>query len=295
MTRIFDALAVPLIIDTGATRIINSQTITVLDVDGSDNVVRAVGTVEITNGGAGYAKGCLYIKTDEGAGLSGLHENIGTTSACEFVPIEGVTPAQLDLSNGKIFQGGAGNTAVQKTLGATFSGSALGTHVHAVTAANIASKVAVKRIYTGTVGGAGTGLVVGSTLLQATSTATGTVVALGTGYVDVNTTTGTFDATNLVTATNVDLSKNTFTPTMTAVDVWQVPTAVSSISAVASNSGDLALIQSTLLLTTGKCRLNIANSQIETLLSDGFTAVKVDYSTAVSAGTPAGTVTPTYS
>ena len=46
--------------------------------------MHATGTVAVTNGGAGYAKGCIYIKTDVAAGTNGLYENIGTTAACNF-------------------------------------------------------------------------------------------------------------------------------------------------------------------------------------------------------------------
>lgn len=71
----------------GAVRTINAQSIRVREVDENGYVTRCSGTVSITNGGAGYAKGCLYVKTNVAAGTSGLYKNIGDTSACEFTVI----------------------------------------------------------------------------------------------------------------------------------------------------------------------------------------------------------------
>jgi len=68
----------------GVVETINSQSVTVLERDASGYVLRATGTVTVSDGGAGYAKGCLYIKTDVGAGTTGVYENVGTTSACNF-------------------------------------------------------------------------------------------------------------------------------------------------------------------------------------------------------------------
>jgi hypothetical protein len=140
---------------------------------------------------------------------------------------------------------------------------------------------------------------VGETISQATSLATAVVAAVGSGYIDINTiAVGTFDASHVITG---GTSTATSTPTMAALDVWTLSADAAAVTAVASNAGDLTLLQSTLLVTTGKTRYNIANHQFETLLSDSLTALHVDYapktSSATSAGTPAGTVatTPTYS
>ena len=43
----------------------------------------AYGTVAITDGGAGYAVGCIYIKTNGSAGTT-LYINEGSTSSCDF-------------------------------------------------------------------------------------------------------------------------------------------------------------------------------------------------------------------
>lgn len=88
------------------------------------------------------------------------------------------------------------------------------------------------RLSTGTVGGVGTGIVVGSTLLQATSGATGTVVGVhvvsGGFKLDLNPIAGTFDTTHVVTATNPDTTTNTFTPIESVYSVWNLDNPVST-------------------------------------------------------------------
>ncbi len=66
---------------------INSQSIRVLDRDASGLVLRCTGTVTITDAGAGYAKGCQYIKTDGGVATT-YFINEGSTSSCDFNAME---------------------------------------------------------------------------------------------------------------------------------------------------------------------------------------------------------------
>ena len=51
--------------------------------DGRNNIVFLVGTTVPTEGGAGYATGCLFIHTDGGAGTA-LYCNEGTSTSCDF-------------------------------------------------------------------------------------------------------------------------------------------------------------------------------------------------------------------
>jgi len=67
----------------GASRTVNSQTVIVEMEDGDGYITRCRGTVTITDAGAGYAKGCLYTKTDGSAGGI-LYVNEGTSSSCDF-------------------------------------------------------------------------------------------------------------------------------------------------------------------------------------------------------------------
>jgi hypothetical protein len=48
------------------------------------NILFCVGTVAAPATGAGYAKGCIYIKADVGAGTGAMYLNKGTTLAANF-------------------------------------------------------------------------------------------------------------------------------------------------------------------------------------------------------------------
>lgn len=61
-----------------------SVTIKALTYDSDKNILAATGTTVPTDGTAGYAKGCIFIDTDVGAGSQGAYINVGTTAACNF-------------------------------------------------------------------------------------------------------------------------------------------------------------------------------------------------------------------
>lgn len=61
-----------------------TNSIKVLIYDAAKNVLIATGTEVPTDTTAGYAKGCLFIKTDVAAATSGLYVNVGTTTSCDF-------------------------------------------------------------------------------------------------------------------------------------------------------------------------------------------------------------------
>lgn len=81
-------LSLPWVALRGTTRTINSQSVNVLQEDGNGNVLFATGTATITDAASGYAKGCLYIDTDVGAGTAALYSNVGTTTSCNFDILE---------------------------------------------------------------------------------------------------------------------------------------------------------------------------------------------------------------
>jgi len=62
---------------------INSSGVTVLMFDRDLNTLYARGT-SVPNAASGYAKGCIFIKTDDTSGYKGLYENQGTTASCVF-------------------------------------------------------------------------------------------------------------------------------------------------------------------------------------------------------------------
>lgn len=65
----------------------------VLSRDIDNDVLLCSGTSVPT--GAGYAKGCLFMKTDVVTGTKGLYENQGTTAAASFNVIGDVTAAEI--------------------------------------------------------------------------------------------------------------------------------------------------------------------------------------------------------
>ena len=52
--------------------------------DGNDDKLLCSGTTVPTDGGAGYSKGGIFIKTDAASGTKALYENQGTTASCDF-------------------------------------------------------------------------------------------------------------------------------------------------------------------------------------------------------------------
>ncbi len=71
-----------------------------------------------TPGVAGYAKGCIFIKTDALTTVRALYENVGTTASCSFIVVGRPRTADIDLTTGKILYG-VTNVAAERTLSLT--------------------------------------------------------------------------------------------------------------------------------------------------------------------------------
>lgn len=95
----------------GHKRVINSITIQALDYDGDGNILRASGTT-VPTGGAGYAKGCLFMKTDVATGTKGLYENEGTVDAASFNLVGAVSAGEITLAQGNVLVGNASGVGV---------------------------------------------------------------------------------------------------------------------------------------------------------------------------------------
>lgn len=89
----------------GAVVTINSQSIEVLERDDAGNVLKCRGTVTVTDGGAGYAKGCVYIKTD-GSTATTFFVNEGSTSSCDFNAMETSASTVTGVTAGAGMTGG---------------------------------------------------------------------------------------------------------------------------------------------------------------------------------------------
>jgi len=70
------------------------STVSVLLKDSSENALIATGTT-VPSTLAGYAKSCLFIKTDAAGGTKGLYENTGTTTSCSFDLIGSISSAEI--------------------------------------------------------------------------------------------------------------------------------------------------------------------------------------------------------
>jgi hypothetical protein len=141
----------------GATATINSQSIIVLERDSAGHVTRCKGIVSVTAGGAGYAKGCIYIKTN--ATGEGFFRNVGSTSSCDFEAINTVDPVAVALENWKILIGDSENVGAGKevtgdititTEGVTAIGA--GTVTPAMTAQTEARTATADGLTTGIIG-----------------------------------------------------------------------------------------------------------------------------------------------
>lgn len=76
--------ATPMIKYTGLAKTINSVAITVLGMDNSGKVILASGTTIPTLASSGYAKGCLFFKTDATLGYGAIYINVGSNTSCAF-------------------------------------------------------------------------------------------------------------------------------------------------------------------------------------------------------------------
>lgn len=68
----------------GTSESVGGTTVTVYMRDENDRPLLCSGTTVPTDAGSGYAKGCIFIKTDASSGVEGIYVNRGTTSSCLF-------------------------------------------------------------------------------------------------------------------------------------------------------------------------------------------------------------------
>lgn len=82
--------------DFGATAAGTSAKILVYLRDHADNILLASGTDVPTDATSGYAKGCTFIDRDVATGISGVYENVGTSTSCNFDSLT-ATAAEINL------------------------------------------------------------------------------------------------------------------------------------------------------------------------------------------------------
>lgn len=103
----------------GPARTINSQSIIPIEVDSNGDLTRCKGTVVITDGGAGYAKGCFYTKTNGSAG-STFYVNEGSNSSCDFNVVESAASSVTAVTAGTGMTGGGTEGAVTLNVDETY-------------------------------------------------------------------------------------------------------------------------------------------------------------------------------
>lgn len=86
----------------------------ILEFDSSGNILRCSGVTKPTDALSGFAKGCIFIKTDASAGIKSIYENQGTSSSCLFdlmgqpdtaTPVNAVASASTLTMSGAIVPG----------------------------------------------------------------------------------------------------------------------------------------------------------------------------------------------
>lgn len=78
---------------TGTTKTVGATSVSVLLENSAGKVLMCSGTSVPT--GAGYAIGCIFIKTNAGSTVKALYENIGTATVASFNAIGDITSAEL--------------------------------------------------------------------------------------------------------------------------------------------------------------------------------------------------------
>lgn len=63
--------------------------------DGEEKILLCRG-IAVPSADAGFAKGCIFIKTDSGNGVKSLYENQGTEASCSFDLIGDISNAEID-------------------------------------------------------------------------------------------------------------------------------------------------------------------------------------------------------
>jgi len=96
---------------SGSKRVINSITIQVLEYNLDGDVLLCTGTTAPTADSSGYAKGCLFIKTDAADGTKGLYENIGIKTASDFNLIGDIAASEIGLAEGSVLVGNSSTVA----------------------------------------------------------------------------------------------------------------------------------------------------------------------------------------
>jgi len=116
---------------------VNTETIYPVLYDQNNKIMHAHGdaTMSNLNSQSEFAKGCIFIKTDAGAGTEGMYRNVGTAASSTFEAIDTIIAGEIALAEGNMFIGSAGGVASALDIGNTDTGIAIGNGTTATIAA----------------------------------------------------------------------------------------------------------------------------------------------------------------
>lgn len=89
----------------GYTENIGGTSVTVLDKDADNNLIKGKGATVPTDTQAGYAKGCQFIKTDGGVATT-TYINEGSNTSCDFNAVESAASTVTGVTAGAGMTGG---------------------------------------------------------------------------------------------------------------------------------------------------------------------------------------------
>ena len=136
----------PSVMFKGYLRTINSQAVTVLNEDANARpLLVRFDTAAITDGGAGYASGCVHLK-DNGNGTSSIYINQGDATSCDFNELTNVVPSSNVITAAMLQSGSvtpikqAASEALTATVAGLTTGAMTGNAFHAVVTSDSAAK-----------------------------------------------------------------------------------------------------------------------------------------------------------
>jgi hypothetical protein len=94
----------------GKSRTPDTTAVTAILRDASGNILLATGTT-VPGDETGFAKSCIFIKTDAADGTAGIYENIGTTASSDFNLVGAVSAGEITLATDNVLLGVGGVAA----------------------------------------------------------------------------------------------------------------------------------------------------------------------------------------